>query len=489
MISGEYNSINPDAANIERKKEELLDEMKKRSDELHSILQKSESEQDELLRYFEKHAADLVKAYEFEPEVVIPVLKKMCLTIRPKEVEFRATKFHYYGLNKIVQLLPKLQSDIKNGKPMLSRLETIFYLTDSEASSLDFQNKGVESLYALLPEISANFNTYNGFVNYSPFIVPILRYGGVMQRAAVEKVIWDSAQSYSEEERFRALFILCVNADDYPEVCKKYFWQKLESLKLPAAEICEAWAKGSKKDELRYALSENFKLINSIEEKRPGICEVLNKEFGIKNFARYPIDLLVDQYDHRDDKDVQYGIIVTPVEDYNGSQYRNQGIYNNMHRALKNKIHLRVVECESRGHFVRKLNELDGKYNSEPGVNNEISLLYFGGHGSEDSICLGDSGEKQKIRVKDLKGSRLGKVKSYFKKKCIAILASCSTGKVGGFAETLTQELDFVTYASDKVGSLHSLDVRFDEQENPVFDLEYISKRIGIFKGLVYGGK
>ncbi len=464
----------------------LLGEIEEHVRKLDSILSKSEVEKEELLKYFQEHSIYLNKAYDFEPERVLQIIKRLGNTVWPEGTEFRTTKFHYLGMYKTLDLLPKIVASIKRGERPYDRLNTIAGLVNSDSNNPNFINKGVESLYSVLPQIVANINTFKGFEAYSPYLAIILRRGSEDQRAAVRQVISTCAESYSQEDRFRALVTLCTNPSDYNDACKKYFWKELEELKLPAEDICEAWRRASDPEKLRATVTSNFRIMRSVEEIRPGICEVLNKQFGIKNFGRYPVELLIDQYDHREDTDVSYGIILNPADDYTGGQYLKHHIFGSLYRSLKDKIHLRVTECESRGDFVRRLNDLDTKYNSKPEKNNKISLIYFGGHGSEDGISLGESGERQRIRLKDLLGSRTGKIKQFFTKNCVAILASCSTGKAGGFAENLASKLGFIVYSADKESSISSLNVDWEAEDRPEFDIEFWSNKSGNFKSKIY---
>ena len=65
-------------------------------------------------------------------------------------------------------------------------------------------------------------------------------------------------------------------------------------------------------------LVENMKTVLYLEQQRPGICQVLRKEFGIRNFFRYPPEILINQYDTSDSA-VKKGIVATALYDHNGA--------------------------------------------------------------------------------------------------------------------------------------------------------------------------
>lgn len=74
-------------------------------------------------------------------------------------------------------------------------------------------------------------------------------------------------------------------------------------------------------DNVGTRLVENMKTVLYLEQQRPGICQVLRKEFGIRNFFRYPAEILINQYDTRDIA-TKKGIAAVALYDHNGAFYQ-----------------------------------------------------------------------------------------------------------------------------------------------------------------------
>ncbi len=79
---------------------------------------------------------------------------------------------------------------------------------------------------------------------------------------------------------------------------------------------------------------ENLPSLANLEAQRHGIGKVLQEEFGINDFARYPEELLIEQYDTRNRSDLPYGVIINPWYDHNGAFYGNTGVWQILFKAL-----------------------------------------------------------------------------------------------------------------------------------------------------------
>lgn len=102
-------------------------------------------------------------------------------------------------------------------------------------------------------------------------------------------------------------------------------------------------------------IAHNLKAMIELEHQRPGICNTLASKkdygFGVINFSRYPTDLLVAQYDQRDDASLEYGVFTTALYD------KHQGTFNDhteyfgdlfeSGQALEEPVALRVYEVGS----------------------------------------------------------------------------------------------------------------------------------------------
>ncbi len=92
-----------------------------------------------------------------------------------------------------------------------------------------------------------------------------------------------------------------------------------------AVSTIAAWKKSDEHKRVPRAIAENVGTIAELEEKQPGCVERLSHEFGIKDFARYPMELLLTQDTNRENTDTPYGIIMYDRQDHNGALYQPSG--------------------------------------------------------------------------------------------------------------------------------------------------------------------
>ena len=181
------------------------------------------------------------------------------------------------------------------------------------------------------------------------------------------------------------------------------------------------------------AMSEIVYTVSSLEKERPCISSVLQSEFGISWFARYPEELLIEQYDKRGIKDLPYGIIIYPQADYNQafySEFSNRNIFERLGDQLKGKYEIKIFEAKNSLELVHALNKSRKEYG-------KISFAIIGGHGSKDSIVLGNSvfNPERKQGVLDqahVANKGASSLQLAFIENPTIILVSCSTGELGG---------------------------------------------------------
>lgn len=88
-----------------------------------------------------------------------------------------------------------------------------------------------------------------------------------------------------------------------------------------AEDIRDAWLESTKKDNMPRIIAKNLSAIRLLEQKEPGIVQRLYEEFGIRDFARYPEELLISQDKNQKDIQQPYGIVIYPRNDHNGAFY------------------------------------------------------------------------------------------------------------------------------------------------------------------------
>lgn len=214
----------------------------------------------------------------------------------------------------------------------------------------------------------------------------------------------------------------------------------------------------------RTLVRKEFMMIRALEERCPGASKILNQEYGIRFFSRYPMGLLVNQMAEREDTKTPYGMILYPESDWNGAFKNNVRNLIKLQFELNDEYCLRVVEAGSKAEAVHRINQLRKKYGP-------IGFALIGGHGSEGSIQLGDKENGGIVEVEDFLRPGANSLKSAFVEKPTIILASCSTGKEGGIGQQMAT--DAIVIAPDRTTSVKDITTTFDENGKPIFAVTY----------------
>ena len=145
----------------------------------------------------------------------------------------------------------------------------------------------------------------------------------------------------------------------------------------------------------------------------------LHAAYGIENFFRYSDDMLktlVKNLDPANDRDKPLLLVAFNKNDWNGA------FYTEGRRLDALRKHYRVI--------IREMDSEDGFYDAAKTVSanyGRIDTLIIGGHGSPDSIRMGENDEKGKLDLTD--ETELASLRSMFKPRPTVVLVSCSTGK------------------------------------------------------------
>jgi len=209
--------------------------------------------------------------------------------------------------------------------------------------------------------------------------------------------------------------------------------------------------------------TENILIMRAVEYAVPGGAKILHDEFGIKEFRRYPAELLISQLKERN-IDQPYGIILLPRADHNGSFDNDVKIYKKLYQETRGHHGIRVTEAGTRFEIGRRLLGLDKKY----GAKNKIDFAIIGGHGEEDKINFG-----QGLDMIHFEGKGIKRTREFFSKEPSIILFSCSTGAIGGLAEKIRDTFESTTIiAPDQPTGVADLDVVYTGN-HPTFEVEY----------------
>ena len=215
----------------------------------------------------------------------------------------------------------------------------------------------------------------------------------------------------------------------------------------------------------------NIKAIRSLEKHERGTVQTLNSEFGIFHFDRYPVDILIKQYENRNNVDTPYGVALTAYRDHNGIISRQIGKHTrDIENDLKDQYLLRIIECGSKIDIGRRLIALNNKY----GKNHKISYMLVSAHGNPEVMRFGNNDKGGLFRISDLAGKWTRKGKSFLEKNATIILLSCSTGVKDGIGQKISKDLSVQIIAPNGNGYLESLQA--NSSENGInFNTTYVA--------------
>lgn len=244
-----------------------------------------------------------------------------------------------------------------------------------------------------------------------------------------------------------------------------------------SSDFLRAWSEATGfKGEIRglrlRGIPENLPTAIQIESQRPGIIKVLSQEFGVKNFGRYPQELLVKQYDERDDKSKPYGVVLYPRSDWNGAFLANQQVFGELSNQLDGKSNIRVVEAESKYDIARALINFRKRYPAH-----KISFAIVGGHGTKDSILFGGTDQKHLLHVQDLLGKGVRRTSEFFDSNPSIILVSCSTGTEGGIGQQLSEMMGAKVIAPEIPTNISSINSTIDSEGKVTFTVKYVEEQ------------
>lgn len=222
------------------------------------------------------------------------------------------------------------------------------------------------------------------------------------------------------------------------------------------------------------AAEKNITTMLAVENERRGAVRTLRSEFGIENFSRYTKEMLVDQYDNRDDVRKPYGIVISPKSDYNGAFARysfSEDAYDALYKQVCDKYHMRIFEAGSRFGVARALVAAQKRY-TDHGVG-KIAFGVVGGHGTRETIQFGDDADGARLRIDDLQGHGASRSGAFFEPGATIVLRSCSTGKEGGIAQKISEVMGLRVIGPDIPTNAEKIEVRFDEKGKPILDVVY----------------
>jgi hypothetical protein len=205
--------------------------------------------------------------------------------------------------------------------------------------------------------------------------------------------------------------------------------------------------------------------IISLEHERPGITQTLLSDYGIKEFRRYPNEVLLKQFDNKD-SNIPYGLVMYTNEDHNQAFDMKEDLIKSIFDQTSERLGIRITEFDSKYEIIKRLASLNKKY----GDKNKISYLLLGAHGEEESfqVTYAESVDKS-----ELEGQGVKRMKDFFVKNPEIVLASCSTGVENGIGQKISEVYEAKVYAPQKPTSVDSISINFDATNRPLFNVKY----------------
>lgn len=210
---------------------------------------------------------------------------------------------------------------------------------------------------------------------------------------------------------------------------------------LDYAKFSKVWGNFSDNIGLMGMAHLNLEAIIDLESIRPDISKVLLDEFNIRVFHKYPPEVLLAQYDQRNDNNIPYGIMVNSITDHNEalSSLSMEGLMKSIHgEAQKNGFGIRIYE----GGSEEDVKEYFDRSNQRYGIKTPQFAL-ISGHGTPDSIQMNWDNPKQPsrtIRQQSFQGEPLLRFTDYMRDDSTLVLISCSTGVEGGIAQEISKQ-------------------------------------------------
>ncbi|MEI6863882.1 MAG: hypothetical protein WCK46_00710 [Candidatus Adlerbacteria bacterium] len=278
--------------------------------------------------------------------------------------------------------------------------------------------------------------------------------------AAVDDIFAEGASRGFNMHEFNYLF------GSSPEVIK-YAAEKADPILRKIVDMSIADFCGSVDSPLlkEFRIGSLIESCKELEEELPGSVKRLIKDYGIKEFYRYPSKVLIKQL-QEEEIDQPYGVVVFPRSDHNGAFDMDVSQIGEVFEQTQGKHALKVFEIESTFQLGRDLVGLAKKY-----PNNKISFAILGGHGAEDLIVFSKS---KKLLQQDFEGPGHTRAGSFFVEDPSIILFSCSTGKEGGIAQKMSETFGARVIGPDIPTSPEAVSVTY-QAEKPVFSVKYRS--------------
>ncbi|HEY1041113.1 MAG TPA: hypothetical protein VGE63_00095 [Candidatus Paceibacterota bacterium] len=205
----------------------------------------------------------------------------------------------------------------------------------------------------------------------------------------------------------------------------------------------------------------NLEAMEKIESERPGITKVLHDEFNIREFRRYPAEILIEQFDARLEH-IPYGLVLYTNRDHNRAFDMYDDVLLSTYQQLKAKgVGMRIMEFDSKYELIKSLARANMTYGSQ----NKLSYVILGAHGYAEGFT---AGSRRDVSMRKDFSEGVVRIKDYFVENPEIVLASCSTGSENGIGQHISQVYDARVHAPNGPTKVKSINPEVDPQTGHV---------------------
>lgn len=219
--------------------------------------------------------------------------------------------------------------------------------------------------------------------------------------------------------------------------------------------------------EINIGMENNIKSMRILEKEREGSVKKLLRNYGIKEFYRYPQEILVDQIDNENYVG-PYGAIFYPREDSRNDFDNDMEVLRSIYNQSKENYALRIYEASTKRALMRKLmksNEAYGKENMKFGV--------MAAHGTDQGIYPGGLDRYSSIMNNQLKGDEIKKkLGKHLNTNMYLGFFSCYTGVQNAMAQEISK-MGMNVIGPNEETRPEDVDLKISQQEYPELKIHY----------------
>lgn len=324
------------------------------------------------------------------------------------------------GLKALTRLL---EDDNKD------RSEGMGEVINGKLNELAFSLEAVEDLNGILPVV--------------------LIYGNEAHKKAAIRIVRDEVDSIGVEDTSEGrlgenrLFLLSVaDKELFDNIVFKVIAERFRGIDLDIDSLVKRWRLSFTGTNWEEMVLRNLGIVNDLELYRPGIARSLHEKNNIANFARYPIELLLDQEPNNGDVRRTAAIVTADWDANRQAGFMNDssiGKLKDLYEAVKKWYRLEVFEVGEIEDFSTFVD------NPEKEDTEDFAILQM--HGDRYQMIVND-GPRGKIDEIDFlsSGNKLGLRR--LRAGAVSLLMSCETGYLGEEGDHwryLAQKLSIIT--------------------------------------------